>query len=145
MKSLRHLCILSVAATLSLAGCDDGQKDPETAADPVEGFSVTHVDAIAASQLLSSNPDIVVLDVRTPAEHAEGHLPGKVVNVDFKSENFREEAAKLDRDTSYLLHCRSGSRSTASLAILEELGFKKIHHLDGGIMAWTESGEAVEK
>lgn len=135
---------LLLAATLSLTACSDSVAPATSEATPAAA-SVTHVDAIAASQLLSSNPDIVVLDVRTPAEHAEGHLPGTVVNVDFKADNFREEAAKLDRDTAYLVHCRSGGRSTSSLEILEELGFKEIHHLDGGVLAWTESGEVLEK
>ena len=144
MKPNRLLPIL-FAASLSLTNCTDSAKEPEIYANTIDVVSVTHVDAIAASQLLSSNPDIVVLDVRTPAEHAEGHLPGKVVNVDFKADNFREQAAKLDRDTAYLVHCRSGGRSTSSLEILEALGFKTIHHLDGGVMAWTESGEVLEK
>ena len=144
MKLNQILKALSIVAILSLTAACSDTKDGGEAAPPAAA-TVTHVDAIAASQLLSSNPDIVVLDVRTPAEHAEGHLPGKVVNVDFKAENFKEEAAKLDRDTPYLVHCRSGGRSGASLEVLEELGFTKIHHLDGGVMAWTESGEVLEK
>ena len=142
MKMPRHLLVFSILSTVAFASCSDSADHATTETAPA---AVTHVDAIGASQLLSSNPDIVVLDVRTPAEHAEGHLPGTVINVDFKAENFREEAAKLDRDTAYLVHCRSGGRSTSSLEILKELGFKKLHHLDGGVMAWTESGETLEK
>ncbi len=134
--------VFALALIAFSVGCSKESDSPETASTT---STVTHVDAIAASQLLSSHPETVVLDVRTPEEFAAGHIAGKVVNVDFKAENFREEVAKLDRATPYLVHCQGGGRSTSTLAILNELGFEKVSHLDGGLSAWTESGETLVK
>jgi phage shock protein E len=67
------------------------------------------------------------------------------VNVDFKNANFKEELGKLDRDKEYLIHCRSGGRSTAAKPVFEELGFKAIYHLDGGFIGWEEAELPVSK
>lgn len=139
---LSSLITAITIATLSIS-CMPESKTPEIAASSVA--AVTHVDAIAASQLLAKDAAIVVLDVRTAQEYAAGHLPGKVINVDFKAAEFKTAAAELDRDTGYLVHCKGGGRSAASLEVLKDLGFTKIYHLDGGISAWMAAGEIVEK
>ncbi len=143
---MKYSAIIPVIAIALLAsiGCDSSKPELDEAHDNVNE-AVNHVDAIAASQLLSSKPELVVLDVRTPEEYAAGHIPGKGVNLDFKAADFKTKAAGLDRETPYLVHCQSGGRSTSSLAVLQELGFKQLYHLDGGMSAWQEAGEAVEQ
>ena len=83
--------------------------------------------------------EVQLLDVRTRAEWKASHIEG-AINVDFKGPGFKEELAKLDRDQPYLLHCRSGNRSSSAKPVFTELGFKVIYHLDGGIIAWEEAG-----
>ena len=97
----------------------------------------------AAEKLLVDNA-VTVLDVRTPEEFAEGHLPN-AVNIDFKDAGFSEALAKLDRNKPYLMHCRSGGRSGQALSVFEELGFSKLHHLKNGILGWTASGRELTK
>ena len=87
---------------------------------------------------------VVVLDVRTPEEYQEGHIPG-ATNIDFKKPDFAERVAQLVKNKSYLVHCMGGGRSTKSLPILEQQGIKSIYHLDGGFNGWKEEGLAVEK
>ena len=129
---------------LGLASCSQKNPAPESAADrEVESF-LTDVDAAKAGELIAADKAVVVIDVRTPEEYADGHLAG-AVNVNFKNENFKEELAKLDRDKTYVMHCRSGGRSTAAKPAFTELGFKYIYHLDGGYLAWEEAGQAIEK
>ena len=89
------------------------------------------------------NPGLVVLDVRTPAEFAAGHLPG-VVNVDFRSPDFQAQAGTLDRGKSYLVYCRTGHRSGLALPILHRLGFTSLYHLEDGITVWQGEGLPVE-
>ncbi|MFP6881875.1 MAG: rhodanese-like domain-containing protein [Roseibacillus sp.] len=52
---------------------------------------------------------------------------------------------KLDRNKAYLVHCRSGGRSTNSLGVWKKLGFKRVYHLDGGFLAWQKAKLPVEK
>ncbi len=86
----------------------------------------------------------VLLDVRTPEEFAEGHIPG-AINIDYNSGNFKSEIEKLDKNKSYEIYCRSGKRSRAAADIMNELGFKSVVNLSGGILEWQENGFEVVK
>lgn len=101
-------------------------------------FNVTHVNSIEAKSLLDTQPELVVLDIRTPKEIKEGHIEGAIF-VDFKNHDFADQLSKLDRSTSYIVHCAGGGRSMKALIVLEELGFTDITHLDGGMIGWSEA------
>jgi rhodanese-related sulfurtransferase len=102
-----------------------------------------HVDAAGAAEVLEERP-VVVLDVRTPAEYAGGHLAGATL-VDFRAPDFEARAAALDRDREYLVYCRSGGRSAGAVDVLRKLGFRKLVNLDGGYRAWVAGGHPVER
>jgi rhodanese-related sulfurtransferase len=104
---------------------------------------VRHVDAKEAAKLVATNA-VVVLDIRTPDEFAEGHIAG-ATNIDFLSEDFSEKVAKLDRQKKYLVHCASGRRSANALPVLSKLNFTNVIHLDGGFSAWEEAKNPVTK
>jgi rhodanese-related sulfurtransferase len=132
------LCICVSLIVLGLgAGC---QRKTAAASDPKS--QVVRVDAPGAAALVKSN-QVVVLDIRTPAEFVDGHVAG-AVNIDFHGADFSNRLARLDRDQTYLLHCASGRRSQDSLPTFSALGFKSIVHLDGGIKAWKSAGLPVE-
>lgn len=100
-----------------------------------------------AAQLIednNNNSDFVILDVRTPSEFESGALEN-AVNIDFYSETFEEEIAKLDRDTHYLIYCRSGGRSSRMLELVKSLGFSKVYEMRGGINTWMAKGYPVVK
>lgn len=103
-----------------------------------------HVDAKGAELMLKKDADIVILDIRTPQEFAEGHLK-KAKNIDYRAASFEAEIGKLDRSKTYLVHCASGGRSTSSLPVFQKLKFGHIIHLDGGYRGWTKEGLPVEK
>lgn len=87
----------------------------------------------------AGDADFVILDIRTPAEFARGHLVA-AVSIDYYSPQFKSFLAGLERDKDYLVYCRSGHRSRKALRILDELGFRRIYHLRGGINAWQAAG-----
>lgn len=114
------------------------------AADPV----YKNVDAAAAKALVDKaggdKAKLTVLDVRTDEEFAAGHIAG-AVQIDYLGDEFAKKLAKLDRDQAYLVHCRSGGRSKGALDAMKKLGFKVVHHLDGGMQAWVAAGGEVVK
>jgi rhodanese-related sulfurtransferase len=63
-----------------------------------------------------------VLDIRTPAEVAEGYIDGAIC-VDFRSPNFAEQIVKLAKNADYIMHCRSGGRVAEAIPLMRELGF----------------------
>lgn len=93
---------------------------------------------------LSSKKKNMVLDVRTPEEVAEGHLPG-AVNINFLGDNFSSELNNLNKNKTYLLYCRSGSRTRRAADQMQKAGFKKVYMLEGGITAWKEAGKPIEQ
>ena len=115
--------------------------DDADGAAPISGISTISVDDAA---LITDNPpdDLVVLDVRTPEEFAEGHLDGAVL-VDFYDADFADQLAALDTDVPYLVYCRSGNRSGQTLDVMEQLGFTSAVDVDGGIVAWSSAGLPV--
>ncbi len=116
---------------------------PATADAPGATLRIEHVDGPGAARLLART-NLTVLDLRTPAEYAAGHLDGARL-IDYTSPRFVEELARLDREQTYLVHCASGRRSTAALETFRQLGFKHVIHLDGGLLAWQAAGNPVVK
>lgn len=149
-KSTLAITGISALALFLSAGCGPSETaSPEAATgESGEGASkstkVVNLDAKGAAALLEKNPGVVVLDVRTPAEFAEGHIAG-AKNIDFKGAGFQDQVAKLDRSTPYLLHCRSGNRSGQSLPTFKSLGFEQIYHLDTGFQDWSGQGLPVKR
>jgi rhodanese-related sulfurtransferase len=108
-------------------------------------FTNTSADeAYTLIQNNKSNPDFVILDVRTPSEYASGHIEN-AVNLDYYADDFEEELNALDKDKAYLIYCRSGNRSAAVMKIMNNLGFTRVYNMQGGINAWINNGYPVVK
>jgi rhodanese-related sulfurtransferase len=125
---------LSLAAALlvtavMLAGCSSGSATPT-----VPDFAGQHVDAATFAAAVAA-PGVTVVDVRTPAEFAQGHLPG-AINVDVSAPTFVQELAALDPTANYAVYCQSGNRSRAAMETMTAAGFTRTVGLDGGISAW---------
>lgn len=92
---------------------------------------------------LAKSGQAQVLDVRTPEEYNEGHLK-KAANIDYKSPDFKEKIAKLDKSKPVYVYCLSGGRSAAAATALHESGFREVYDMQGGYLKWNTSGKAVE-
>ena len=93
---------------------------------------------------LVADTNVVVLDVRTASEFAEGHLE-RAINIDYHQSDFVEKAkATLPLDKKIAVYCRSGRRSAGAAARLGEEGYKLVN-LKGGIIAWKEADMPVIK
>ena len=88
--------------------------------------------------------DVVILDVRTPEEYAAGHLKGAVL-IDFLAKDFEQKIQSLDKDKTYLVHCKSGRRSAGACNKLGAQKIGKLYNLEGGFEAWKSAGKPVEK
>lgn len=93
-------------------------------------------------KLIKENPEIVLLDVRTPAEFSEGHIPG-AINIDAMNPDFVKSVKTLiPVNKKIALYCRSGRRSADAASRLKEAGYTT-YDLDGGILAWEKTGLPV--
>lgn len=152
MRTTRHRLATALAVPLLLVAACGGETDTSpTAAEadvPAEDVieaspGIRVVSPTEGAAIQTSPPDgLVVLDVRTIEEFNEGHLDGATM-IDFYSADFEAQLAQLDKDTPYLLYCRSGNRSGQARAIMEELGFTDVADVGGGILAWVDAGLPV--
>lgn len=95
------------------------------------------------SQRMTSK-GVVLVDVRTPKEFADGHLQG-ATNVTWGNEFEKKwNAAGIKKRYTVAVYCRSGRRSKAAAAFLVKQGYNVIE-LEGGITAWQKAGKPVEK
>lgn len=92
-----------------------------------------------------ADANVVVLDVRTEAEHAEGFIPGTHYNIDVLEETFTQVATEtLPKDKSIALYCRSGNRSKSAARILAENGYQVVE-LGTGFRGWQSAGKEIAK
>ncbi len=86
-------------------------------------------------RICTEQAGVLILDVRTAGEYADGHIPGSV-NNDVTSSGFISRMAISDKNTPICLYCRSGSRSKKALQELSDAGYSNLTELKGGITAW---------
>ncbi len=101
-----------------------------------EGWLIVDLDTVKAG----IDAGAFILDIRTPAEYAEGHIEG-AVNIPL-----REITARMDEiptDVSVIVHCKSGFRAALSAPVLGVLGFDNFKVFNGSYKAWVEAGEPV--
>lgn len=93
--------------------------------------------------LWEANPDIIVIDVRTPDEIAQTGAIENSINIDFKASDFKEKISVLDKDKEYILFCKSGNRSGQASKIMAEMGFSNINNLNNA--GYEEFSKALSK
>lgn len=141
-----YLKSLLIAITLFSANACESQ--PTKVAEPVKvsEAEVTpvaqNIDVSTFSRYLIEKQDRQLLDVRTPGETERGIIAG-AQEIDFNSADFAKKVGELDKNKPVLVYCRSGARSGNAMRQMQSMGFKEIYNLEGGIMAWTGSGQSL--
>lgn len=102
----------------------------------------TSLTACSTNQNVDMSTVTAVIDVRTPAEFATGHLDG-AINIDWEGPTFADEVSALDPNGTYLLYCRSGNRAGQAKAAMESLGFTNLTNLGSVEDASTATGIAI--
>jgi len=103
---------------------------------------ITTLESDLFEKTLDLTPDPQLVDVRTPAEFAEGHLPGAIL-MDIREKTFDSLIQQLDSSRPVFVYCRLGRRSLEAAKLLEKNKFTVVYNLGGGIIAWEEKGKAI--
>ena len=95
--------------------------------------------------------DTVLIDVREPAEYLKAHIPGAVSlprgMIEFDMHKIIDQARKNrdipQEETEIVLYCGTGGRSALAARVVEEIGYRNVKSMSGGIVAWAEAGLPV--
>jgi len=114
------------------------------AAWSLAGLSTQHVCQLSAEELhdlLSSGEELVLIDVRSEAEHREGHIQN---SINIPVPELRKSYKDLDPDTKTVVICGSGQRSSMGASILQQNGFSDIYNVAGGMTGYNAAGYGPE-
>ncbi len=154
---LKTAAIAGAAAltlTFSLSGCSsESEATAATAAPAVQGPGAPAAVAVAKPEApvrvgvdefaaVVASPGVVIVDVRTPEEFAEGHIEG-AINIPVEYADYMDQVAQLDPTATYAVYCRSGNRSQPAVAGMESAGITGIYELESGTIGWTDAGQPL--
>lgn len=78
---------------------------------------------------------VILVDVRTPEEFAEGHLEN-ARNINWYDADFANQFEGMDKGETLYVYCKKGGRSARAQQLLDSLGFANVVNLEGGYDAW---------
>jgi rhodanese-related sulfurtransferase len=101
---------------------------------------INEIDSESLHERIASGEDVLLVDIRTPAEIAQGaipaalHLPMHLIPIRIN---------ELPKDREVVLYCRSGARSYQACAYMMQQGYDRVLNLRGGIIAWARHGYPI--
>ena len=88
------------------------------------------------------NQDIIIVDVRTPEEYLDGHVPG---SKNFPVDEIEHHVQELKKYKEIYVYCLAGGRVRAATQILEQAGISNLHCVfKGGFPNWAARGFEIE-
>lgn len=112
--------------------------------DPAQNVVYKDIDVPTFSLYINEKQNSQILDVRTPAEWAQGIIPG-AKKMNLHDPDFTTQLQALDMDRPVLVYCRSGARSENAMKLMVKMGFKEVYNLEGGILAWQSAQQPVSR
>src|SRR5215510_4034859 len=118
----------------------------------ISGVSAHHSYMLTVQQLrdgLTKAPSMsqkgfILIDVRSPEEHATGFIPGTDMNIDYREIQARHRDIGAQLDDHVVVYCKSGRRSNIAAETLADLGYRHVYNVSGSMNAWLEAGFPVE-
>lgn len=118
----------------------------------MSGVSAHHSYMLTVQQLrdgLTKAPSMsqkgfILIDVRSPEEHATGFIPGTDMNIDYRDIQARHRDIGAQLDDHVVVYCQSGRRSNIAAETLADLGYRHVYNVSGSMNAWLEAGFPVE-
>jgi rhodanese-related sulfurtransferase len=130
---VKHVCAFLIVAAAFVSGlaCNEGGR-------------LTAGQAHELIRINQSNKSFVVIDCRPYADFIKGHLE-KAIHIDICNEIFLNKYDELNRESTYLIYCKSGLKSSIVYNYLKEKKFHKLYDMKGGIKHWIREGYPVVK
>ncbi len=122
-------------------GSYEKMTEPDSYADIGQMTGYIDVSAMDAMELISSTPELIIIDVSPSYE--KGHIPG-AVNYYVGDGSLDTAIPSLDSNAIYLVYCHVDSASISGAKKLVDAGFENVYRLEGNYAAWVDAGYDVE-
>ena len=150
MSSLRKFMVVAVviASIAFVVGCSSGQtvapdqgvsQNPgapqhgQTVPQAQQQAGYQNIDAAKAKELIDSDKNLQIIDVREEYEFAEGYIPGaKLIPIS----QFTSRMSEIDINKPVLVYCAVGSRSASAAEVLAQSGYANVYNFANGISGW---------
>lgn len=99
---------------------------------------VTDISSVELLQRIKARRAGIILDVRSPQEYAEGHIPG-AINIPYNQLGSRLAEIGSYKNREIVLYCRSGGCAGIAAKNLQAAGFSKLLHLNGDMNGWRSN------
>jgi phage shock protein E len=134
------LAVVAVVAVVALGG-NGGGSSPQATGQATSGAAKTWTN-ISADQLASmmNSKDFTLLNVKTPYI---GEIEGTDLYIPYNLLTVRSSQLPADKGAKILVYCRSGAESAVAAQTLLDMGYTNLWNLDGGMVAWQESGRTI--
>lgn len=134
MKKIASILLIAILLT---AGCSVQTQVTTVPPNPTETVvkaAYIKISAQEAKAMMDTEEDVIIVDVRTPDEYSQGHIPDAIL---IPVAQIRSLAPELlpDLDQTILVYCRSGNRSETGAKTLIDMGYSKVFDF-GGIQDW---------
>ena len=141
----RNLFII-IALLLTTILCNAQTANTNEAVYELDSVKVVNKNGLALNDFISSwkaDPNIILVDVRTPQEIKETGTIKGAMNIDYRAKGYSKKILSLDKTKKYFFYCKSGGRSGKTVQYLLDNGFKNVNYLkDAG---YTELNAALKK
>ena len=127
------ISVLCLCLFTCLTACENTKSNQE------KEVVYMNISAQEAKEIMDTEKDYVILDVRTQEEYDEKHIPDALLIPDYEIKEKAEDVLK-DKDQLILVYCRSGRRSKLAAEELVSLGYTNIKEF-GGIIDWPYETE----
>lgn len=107
-------------------------------------FEYSEISCKEFENLLASDKDYLLVDVRTPKEYRNGHMQN-AINVSYFHSWFGDSIQKLDHNKTVYMYCQTQHRSPIASRKMKKMGFKKIIDLKGGFIKWENNNMPIIK
>jgi adenylyltransferase/sulfurtransferase len=102
---------------------------------PVQRTGIPETTPVELKKMMDEHKPFVLVDVREPHEYQICRIPGSIL---IPLGDVPKRMNELDSADEIVVHCKSGMRSAKAVDLLMKSGFRKIHNLKGGILAWSD-------
>jgi len=140
----RYICFVLALTAFGGWGCSEARNSPDSLAQNTP--AVQHLSVEEVYQILQSQPDAMVIDVRTQEEFSGplGHIAGAHLKPVQEMQTWASQIDSL-KDEQIILICRTVNRSGKAAEYLRSRGFTNLVAVQGGMVEWNNKGYPVEK